>query len=65
MRGEEVVWLGSPVSVPEQNSLVNVGALRGICMPWVTTNRYWLVRCVRVLVGVRNSWSVLWMRSSR
>ena len=44
---------------PRHCSLLDVWTLRGICVPWVTTNRYRLVWCVWILMGVRDGRGVL------
>jgi len=57
MRGEEGVARFIRLA-PEQNSLLDVWTLRGICVPWIATNGYRLVRGVRILMGLRNSGGV-------
>ena len=51
MRGEEGVARFVRLA-SEQNLLLDVGTLRGICVPRIATDRYRLVRCVRILMGL-------------
>ena len=62
MRGEEGVARFVRLA-SEQNLLLNVGTLRGICVPWIATDRDRLVRRVRILMCLRNSGSVLHVRN--
>jgi len=44
---------------PGQDSLPDVGTIGWIRMPWITTNRNRLVRCVQILMLLRDGRSVL------
>ena len=61
MRGEERVARFVRLA-PGRHLLLDVGTLGGICMPWIATNRYRLVRRIRILMCLRNSGSMLYVR---